>query len=101
MNSYVLIGQLIVFIAYMIVNIRFLIVHHFFNSPNSTHPPVLCSDKSIETSVLRVINIWEERKVFEKDFLQGLRSRLGRFLLCAEFKGFSLSSFAGVTTSRF
>lgn len=36
------------------------------------------SDKNIKGSIQRVIKIWEERKLFESDYLEALRSKLGR-----------------------
>lgn len=35
------------------------------------------SEKTIKGNVERVIKIWEERKLFEKDYLEALRSKLG------------------------
>ena len=29
----------------------------------------------------RVIKIWEERKLFEKDYLEALRSKLGKLMV--------------------
>jgi len=37
----------------------------------------LLSEKTIKGNVERVIKIWEERKLFEKDYLEALRSKLG------------------------
>ena len=33
----------------------------------------------------RVIKIWEERKLFEKDYLEALRSKLGMVICYIEF----------------
>ena len=35
------------------------------------------SDKTIKASVQRVIKIWEERRLFEGDYLEALRGKLG------------------------
>ncbi|KAJ7365882.1 Regulation of nuclear pre-mRNA domain-containing protein 2 [Desmophyllum pertusum] len=38
----------------------------------------LLSEKAIKGNVERVIKIWEERKLFEKDYLEALRTKLDR-----------------------
>lgn len=41
------------------------------------------SEKTIKGNVERVIKIWEERKLFEKDYLESLRSKLGMVICFA------------------
>ena len=40
------------------------------------------SESSIKGSVERVIKIWEERKLFEKEYLEALRNKLGKPIHC-------------------
>ena len=40
------------------------------------------SDKTIKANVQRVIKIWEERRLFEKDYLEALKTKLGMILFC-------------------